>query len=363
VDGGHVTRVASENSGPLVAPGFLLFVRGGNLMAQRFDADRLLVSGNAAALAEHVWFNGYRWTPNASVSGNGLLVVQPGGEAARRQLTWFDLDGRVLGTVGAPGPFEQVVVSPDGKRALAVLSDESGLAFLWMYDLERGVASRFVSDVTAGGAAWSPDGREVAYSDMDGNVYVRAADGLSDARVLLKVVSANQRPTSWSADGKTLVIDRQNSGSWDLLTVPLAGDVTAQPLVATPAQETLGRVAPDGRSLAFISDETGRNELYVMPYPKGEKRRVSFSGAVEPFWLGRSGDLAWVNEGRLFAVSVGPAGPGPVRALLGGLFLGNAGGVSPSPDGKRLLVAMPVEGSGSGTLTLVTNWLEELRRR
>ncbi|MGE5347410.1 MAG: hypothetical protein ACM3JH_15755 [Acidithiobacillales bacterium] len=244
---GRMTRVSPENSGPLIAPGFLLFVRGGDLMAQRFDAGSLRLEGEAAIVAQHVWFNGYRWTANASVSDTGLLVAEPGGEATKSQLTWLDLDGRVAGTVGAPAPFDSIAISPDGRRALAVIPDESGTNHFWMYDLVRSVASRFAPDVTAGSAAWSPDGKQVAYSDMDGKIYVKAMNGLSEARLLIKVVSVNERPTSWSVDGETLVIDRQEPEGWNLMTVPLTGDPTPRPLVATPAQETLGRVSPDGK--------------------------------------------------------------------------------------------------------------------
>ncbi len=363
LSGGQVTRVSPENSGPLLAPGFLVFVRGGNLMAQRFDASSLRLDGDAAVLAQHVWFNGFRWTANASVSDTGLLVAEPGGEATKSQLTWMDLEGRADGTVGAPAQFQDLAMSPDGRRALAIIPDEDGVNHFWMYDLERSVASRFAPEATAGAAAWSPDGKQVAYSDMDGNVFVKATGGLSEARQLIKVVSVNQRPTSWTADGGTLVIDRQDPESWNLMTVSLAGNPAPRPLLATPAQETFGRVSADGKWLAFVSDETGRNEVYVMPFPNGEKEQVSSSGGDIPLWLGRSGDLAWSNEGRLMAARVGPGGPGPPRPLLGGVVVANRSAVASSPDGKRLLVAMPVEGSGSGTLTLVANWPVEVSKR
>ncbi|MGE5347411.1 MAG: hypothetical protein ACM3JH_15760 [Acidithiobacillales bacterium] len=100
-----------------------------------------------------------------------------------------------------------------------------------------------------------------------------------------------------------------------------------------------------------------------MPYPRGERQQVSSSGADAPFWLGRSGDLAWVSEGRLFAARLGPDGPAPARPLLGGVVVVNPGAVAPSPDGKRLLVAMPLEGSGSETLSLIANWPSEVSKK
>jgi len=359
-----VTRVSAENSGVLVAPGALVFSRNANLMAQPFDADRLALSGEAVTLAEKVWFNGYRWTLNAGVSDTGLLVVRPGAAASKSQLTWMDLDGRVLGKVGPPAAFAAVDVSPDGRRALAVLAEETGLQTLWMYDLERGVPSRFAADMDASDARWSPDGRQVAYSDVDGNLYLKATDGLSAARLVLKVEeSANQRPTSFTADGATLVFDRQEDAGWDLLTVALSGDPAVRPLVQTASNETLGRISPDGQWLALLSDETGRSEAYVRPFPKGERRQITSGGADELFWLGRSGELAWIRDGRVQAVAMSGPDAAKPRGLLGGLTVETPRAVAPSPDGKRLLVALPVDAAAADSLTLIANWPTELAKK
>ena len=140
----------------------------------------------------------------------------------------------------------------------------------------------------------------------------------------------------------------------------LAGNATLKPLIATAANELNGRVSPDGRWLSWISEETGRGEAYVMPYPNGEKRQVSSGGADDAFWLGKSGDLAWVRDGSLLAARIGADGPGASRPLLGGPVLANAQAVAAAPDGKRLLVAMPADGGSSGSLTLIANWPAEL---
>jgi hypothetical protein len=216
----------------------------------------------------------------------------------------------------------------------------------------------------AGDARWSSDGRQVAYSDLDGNFYLKATDGLSAARLVLKVEeSDNQRPNSFTADGATLVFDRQENAGWDVLTVALSGEPAVHPLVQTSANETLGRVSPDGRWLAWLSDETGRSEAYVRPFPKGERRQITSGGADELFWLGRSGELAWIRDGRVQAVAMtGPDAAKP-RALLGGLTVEAPRAVAPSPDGKRLLVALPVDAAAADSLTLITNWPSALAKK
>ena len=206
---------------------------------------------------------------------------------------------------------------------------------------------------------WSPDGRFIAFGDENGSLYVKASDGLSPARLVLKYDTSNQRATSFTLDGGTLIFAKQSAAGWDVLELPLAGKAV-RPLVATPANETLARMSPDGRWLAWVSDETGRPEVYVMAYPGGEKRQVSSSGADDTFWLGREGDLAWTRDGSLFVSRIGADGPGAPRPLLGGPALANAQAVAPAPDGKRLLVALPADGGSSGSLTLITNWPAEL---
>ena len=359
----HVTPVVAESSGVLVAPGFLVFTRNANLLARPFDAGSLKVAGEATTLAEKVWFNPYRWTANAAVSETGLLVVQPGSATSKSQLTWLDFEGKVLGKVGEAAAIDAVAVSPDGRHALAILLDETGHQSLWMYDLERAVPSRFVSDTSVGDASWSPDGRQVAYSDGDGNIYVKATDGLSPARVLLKTLSANQRVNSFTADGAAVVFDRQGETGWDVLKVVLSGEAAPSPLIQTPAQDTFGRASPDGRHLAWISDETDRPEAYVMPFPRGEKRQITSGGADDLFWLGRSGDLAWIRDGKVWATAMTGPGAGKPRPLLGELVVEKPRAVSPSPDGKRLLVALPTEGGGTGSLTLISNWPAELGKK
>jgi Tol biopolymer transport system component len=372
---GKTALVAQEHSGAVwVEPGFLVFASNGTLMAQRADEKSLRTSGDPVPLAEGIWFNAYRWTGNYSLSDTGLLVFEGGGLAAKSQLTWMDLDGKVVGTVGEPAPNMGLALSPDGHRALTSVPEPNGFRSIWMYDLTRGVASRFPADGPfAASPVWSPDGTQVVYGDGDGNLFSKASDGLSRARALIRVESANQIATSWSPDGSAIAFAHQDTKTgWDIWILPLSGDRKPYPLMVTSANEQSGRFSPDGKWLSYVSDESGRQELYVVPFPgPGEKRQVTSGGVDDAFWLGTSGELAYARGGKLFAVRVDRQGISDPRLLLGGRALRPPAGVAswqPSltastRDGKRLLVALPIGEDVSPAMTLVTNWPAELEKR
>jgi eukaryotic-like serine/threonine-protein kinase len=366
--------LASENSGGVwVQPGFLVFVRNGTLMAQRADAKSLRTVSEPVPLAEGVWFNAYRWAGNYSLSDTGLLVFEGGGLAAKSQLTWMDLDGKIVGTIGEPAPNTQLALSPDGRRALTSVPEPNGTRSIWMHDLTRGVASRFPTEGDADFPIWSPDGSQVVYGDGDGNLLAKASDGLSPARALIRVESSNQIATSWSPDGSTIAFAHQEGKTgWDIWILPLSGDRKPYPLVVTSANELWAKFSPDGEWLSYVSDESGRQELYVVPFPgRGEKRQVTSGGADDAFWLGTSGELAYAQGSKLFAVQVDRQGIGDPRLLLGGRMVRSPAGVSswqPSlttstRDGKRLLVALPIGEDVSPSMTLVSNWPAELEKR
>jgi len=370
---GKTTLVAKENSeGRYAEPGYLLFCREGNLMAQPMDAARLKTTGEAVPIAEHVRFVPLRWSGNFSVSRTGLLVFQSGAVARKGQLNWFDMDGKDLGKVGEPADFFSISLSPDATKASATLASGAGGALpeIWLYDLGRGVASKF----TFGNQGryfplWSPDGRQVAYGESAGGIRVKAADGTSEPKTLWPA-NTNTWPESWSPDGKFLVFRLQDpkTGGLDLWLLPLEGDAKARPLIATPAQETTASVSPDGRWLLYTSDESGRPEVYVVPFPGlGEKRQVSTGGAVRGFWLGdRQIGVVQPPDNKFFAVDVDISGSslavGAAHPLLGGKPLPRGPG-DVTRDGKRLLVAVPLDEDASPQISLVTDWAAELKKK
>jgi Tol biopolymer transport system component len=380
LDSGKTTIVAKEPSeGRYAEPGYLLFVREGNLMAQPFDASSAKTTGEAVPVAERVRFTPARWSGNFSVSQTGLLVFHSGGLARRSQLTWFDLEGRELGKVGEAGSVVSAAISPDGTRAAATTLGGPGgtTAEVWLYDLGRGVSSRFVF----GGQGsffplWSPDGRQVAYGDVGGGIAVKAADGTSEPKMLW-AAKTNTWPHSWSPDGKFIVFRLQDpkTGGLDLWLLSLEGKPEARPLIATPAEEGGASISPDGKWMVYVSNESGRREVYVVPFPgPGEKRQVSSAGGSFPGWVSdRQIFFVQPPDNKLFAVDVEARGPslsvGAARQLFGGKSLphGPLGALSiplsVTPDGKRLLMPVPIDEESSPLVRVVSDWTSELKKK
>ena len=365
-----ITLVAKENSGAIfVPPDTLAFVREGNLMAQRFDPKSLRVTGEAVPIAEKVLFNPNRWTGAFSFSDTGLLVYLSGAGIARARLTWFDVEGKELEAIGEPASIVEVALSPDMRRAAATVLGPTGVPNVWIYDLARGVGSRFVFEGdNSSSPVWSPDGRQIAYVDTENRISVKPADGATAARVLLAPTGPNRLLTQWIPDGSALLYWQQGPKNGDdVFLLPLAGG-EPHPILAAAANERDALVSPDGRWLLYNSDESGRTEAYVVSYPgRGGKWQVSPAGAL-------AGSAAWGYGGRRvlyvdpsgkpqgvdFSVANGNPTIGAPRPVFGGrTFFGPA---ALTPDGQRLLMAQPAEQSALSSLVLITDWSASLAR-
>jgi eukaryotic-like serine/threonine-protein kinase len=370
---GKSTLVARENSeGRFAEPGYLVFLREGNLLAQPLDRKSLKTTGPAVPIAEGVAFEAFRWIGKFTLSNTGRLVYQSNEAYRKSRLTWFDLDGKALGSVGEAANFFTVVLSPDARRVAAtVLGNKNARPEVRLYDMERGVGSRFTfGDHGANFPAWSPDGSAIAYGDPGSGVRVKAADGSSEAKLILPE-KANIWPLSWSADGKRMLLRIQDnqSGSVDLWDLPLDGESKPRKLFPTdPDELENGTISPDGKWLLYVSNETGRREVYVVPYPSlGEKRQVSTSGAVSGMWLGNNAILYnQPPDGRLFAVDVETQGGGLRLGAPRPIFGGKPpprGPFAATRDGKRLLVAVPVEDVASAQIRFISDWRTELAKK
>jgi len=374
LDSGKVSIVAKENSGGVFAqPGALLYHRGSTVFAQPMDANSLRLTGSATPIAEGVWFNIPRWVGHFTASDTGLLVFGGASPTQKYQLAWFDSDGARLAVVGEPEYFREqyVSVAPDGKTIAASIADPGGRSDIWLYDAARGIKTRLTFEAAGGyQPQWSADGKQIAYSDANSNVVIRATDGASPARTLLAQAQGNPENGGLSPDGRSLTLsyDQGRNGT-DIFLLSTSGGGAPQPMVVGPGNQRAGRFSPDGRWFSYVSDESGRDELYVIPFPgPGGKWQVSSGGASESVWLKNGGAIAYwqAGENRFYTVDFRTRGVeadiGAPRPLFGGRSIPNVA-MSPSPDGKRFLLAVPAEGAAPYTLTVVSNWQAILEPR
>jgi eukaryotic-like serine/threonine-protein kinase len=317
-------------------------------------------------IAEKVQFNPSRWNGGFAFSDNGLLVYQGGAGIPKARLTWFDQDGKDLGAIGEAAHFLETALSPDLRRVVATVWPGTGVPDLWMYDLVRGVGTRFTfSPQGATSPAWSPDGRQVAYTDTQNRIFVKAADGAGEPRAIVDVAGNNRQVTQWSPDGAGLVFWSQDpKNSLDIQYVPVAAGGTPRSLLSTPASEREGVISPDGHWLMYNSNESGRREQYVVSYPAiGGKWQVSTAGAVGGLWVDAGRRVLYADlDGRIMSVDVasqaGNLTIGSPRPIFGDRPV--TGPVSLAPDGRRILVAVPTEESLQSNLVVVTDWASAL---
>lgn len=356
------------------ADGRLLFVRDSALMAQPFDPETGVLRGEAERVAEEVLVDGTIWRAAFDVTDNGLMAYASGG-ITPWQAVWYDRSGKEVGTAGDRTlNLFAVRLSPDGTR----LASESGEANsdLWIYDLKRQVNTRFTFGPGASSApVWSPDGKWIVYTGVRGKngLFRRPANGTGQEELLLEGDAENRAPFDWSPDGKFILFgvgDLISSGqAWVL---PLAGDRKPVPLVQTPFVSTSARFSPDGHWVAYTSTESGRPEIYVIPFGGGAgKWQISSSGGTQPLWRRDGKELFyWSADNTVVSVPMTLKPGGIEVGAMHPLFrfsnpVGNVGILSPydvSADGQRfVLIVTPQQ--ATTPITLVTNWTEELKQK
>ena len=379
LDSSQYKLILKDDTYAVYASGHLLFWRDGALMAQPFDAQSLQLSGEAVPIAEQVQMNLSEVRAIFSASENGVLVFQRGSPtfgSAGTQLTWFERDGKREGRQGEPAFGASPHVSPDGQRVAAMIFDiQVGSTDIWLYDAALTRKTRFTFDPAFdSNPIWSPDGNRIAFSSdrrarLKYDLYVKDASGARDEEPLF-ASDEYKRPTSWSADGRFLAVTRADgpNGKGDIWVLPLSGERKPFPFIQTSQfDEERARFSPDGRFIAYDSDESGSRQVYVTSFPgPGGKLQVSTNGGEDPMWRRDGKELFFLSEGKLMAAEVKANGPG--------LEIGNAHllfdahtGFGPyahydvTPDGKRFIVAAYGEG-GSAPMNLVVNWMADLKK-
>jgi serine/threonine protein kinase/Tol biopolymer transport system component len=375
----------ASNWAPEYAPsadpstGYLLFMRRGTLLAQPFDNRRLELKRQATPVAEQVGDSGDGKGGYGafSASSNNVLVFWRSA-ASQRQLTWYDRQAKLLGTVGEPDDYQEVALSPNGTHV--ALSKGSGPASnIWLLDLSRDTSTRF----TFGSAidydpVWSPDGSHIIFSSGNG-LYQGFVNGAKDAELLLKS-SGFASADSWSRDGRFLlyqVVDPKTN--WDIWVLPLEGDKKPIPFLVTEFKEHDARFSPDGHWVAYDSNESGNYEIYVRSFAMnsagtaveaGSKWQISEGYGDQPCWRGDGRELYYrAQDGEVMAVEIvtnpkfKPGKPQPLgftpptSSSAGYLWDGTA-------DGRRFLVAAPktVPTSNAGEpYTVILNWQASLK--
>jgi Tol biopolymer transport system component len=367
--------VIAASSNVVIASDRLLFVRERTLLAQPFDLKRAAVSGDAVPIAEDVLYLGGARLGVFSASQDGLLAYQTGDVQRETELVWLDRQGQVVGQLGAGVLHRGIVLANDGEYAAAeVLDEATGASDVWIYDVSRGLRTRFTFDPNMDWfPVWSPDGRSIAFaSNRSGtnDIWVKEVGGASNERPLLEDPDNDVGPMSWSRDGRWIVMIRidpdNNSDIWALPTD--GGDPVA--LAASSFDESTPALSPDGRWLAYASDESGKSEVYVTTFPNPARRwQVSTDGGELPQWRADGRELFFIRpDGSLAAAEVDGTSDTFSVGEVGALFswaqtpaYGWPYGVT--GDGQRFLVNRSLTSTESAPLTLALNWDADLQVR
>jgi len=374
LDSKETKHVGSASSAPVyAAPGYLIFARNASLVAQRFDPQRLVLSGEPISLGEAPPPSGYTGAQRATASQNGTLA-HIGGGLPNTELQWFDRAGHATGSIPLPaGRYEGVRVSPDGKRFCVTRRSSASAADLWLVDLDRPVPTRF----TFGQAlnyyqAWSPDGNYIAFaSDRAGpeDIYVKPTSGAVEETPLLAAGALFKEPGSWSPDGRFILFEEPSEQTgWDLWMLPVEGDHKPVPYLRTPFDERAGIVSPDGRWIAYYSDESGKPEIYVQSFPTpGSKYQVSTGGTnlQAAAWVRGGKELIFLGgDGATIMAADVTTGPTFHAGAPHRLFELREDFVSMdvTPDGQRVLVVAPAGQGSASTITIEQNWAAGLKQ-
>jgi len=359
--------------------GHLLYVNDGTIFAVPFDPKRLEVKGSPVPVIQGLATSSSEGGAQYSFSNDGTLAYISGeGALPEYPILWVDRDGRTSSLWQVPGTYGQPRLSPDGGRlALSVLRDEE--LDIWVYDLKRGVATRLTFDEGYDGdQVWSPDGEYIVFSsDRDGgsNLYRKRADGSGETERLTESTTSLWA-SSWSSDGKLLTgmaLDK----SFDIWVMPTTDGAEPETFLASPFSEEFPMFSPDGRWIAYVSNESGRGEVYVRSYPPGGgKWQVSDGGGGQPLWSGDGRELFYRTDDGVMVADIEVSGDtfraGKPQTLVTGTFRGGASGLGMggygfpdydvTRDGRRFVMfPQEIEQIRLGQVTLVTRWFDELK--
>ncbi len=372
------TLVRGGTFGRYLPSGHLVFVNQGTLFAVPFDVDRLEVHGTPAPVLDQVSYNAAQGSAQLDFSQNGTLIYRSGGAGGGLlTVAWLDATGKTQPLLAKPGNYRRPSLSPDGQR----LALESGTD-IWVYDWQRDTMTRLTFTGNAYDPLWSPDGRYIAFLTVEEGMDVIRSDGSSKLQPLTQSKNL-QVPWSFTPDGKRLAFFQQDSKTaFDLWTMPLESDSAGlragkpEVFLQTPADERYPSFSPDGRWIAYVSDESGTYQVYVRAFPdKGGKWQISNSGGAYPMWSRNGHELffetldnhimvaAYTEKGDSFVADKPRAWS---EKQIGGI-VNNVKNVDLAPDDKRIVALMPVETAegqkAQNQVIFLENFFDELRRK
>jgi serine/threonine-protein kinase len=384
----HRILVRGARSAHYLPPGHIVYASRGLLLAAPFDVSRLVVTGPPVQVLDDVRV-GPLGAPQFAVSSTGLLAYIPGGEEnAQRSVAWVDRRGQQQHLSIPPRPYSSPVLSPAGDR-LALLISRGSKSDIWTYDFARGSLDRLTFRF-AFNPVWTPDGRQIAFGshvpltrelqqqmnfagDYRLSPFVQNVDGTETPKELLAQAGV-QFPFSWTPDGRVLAyVDGDFAGSrMDIWLLPVGGNAKARAFLSTPFDEIQPVFSPDGRWIAYVSNESGRYEVYVRPFPgPGGRSLISIGGGTEPRWSSDGRELFYRSGESMMVVAVTTAPrfrAAEPRQLFEGRYL--FGGTRPgapqydvTPDGRRFVMILEPERAAPPTrLHVILNAVEELKR-
>ena len=385
---GERKELFEGDSAQYLLTGHIVYALENNLFAIPFDLDRLEATGGPVPIVEGV----FRQTaPQYAVSESGTLVYVPGimdVAMPQRTLVWVDREGKEEPLSAPPNLYISPRISPDGKR-LALASLIGGNVDIWIWDFVRETMTRLTFDEANDlFPLWTPDGQRIVFAsnrEQPMSVYWKAADGTGKVERISSVTDRQNIPASWSSDGNTLVImERASIDNIDIGAMSMGDDKARMALLQEKYLEAQPRISPDGRWMAYISDESGQDEVYVRPFPEvesGGRWQVSTNGGDSPLWSPDGRELFYRNGDAVMVVSVRTEPTfsleTPTTLFSGTYVSSEMGATRPEfnpwdihPDGKRFLMIKPPQATGEAStegiprkINIVLNWLEELKER
>jgi serine/threonine protein kinase len=367
-------RIGAGSSAVSVSPSWLLYVRNSTLVAHSFDPDKASLSGDPIRIADQVATVGPGNVPGVggfSVSQNGVLAYRRALPPASTELTWYNRNGKKLGTVGEDAVYTSPALSPDGRRIAVGRVDASvGTRDIWVIDLARNVSSRFTFDKADDlNPLWSPDGSRIAYSSTRKaqslrDLFWKPAGGAGAEEAVLED-GDNKALEDWSPDGKLLLY---NVSSNYIAAVPVSGDRKPFPVLKAEFKQDHARVSPDGRWIAYVSRESGKDEIFVQNFPpSGGKWQISNNGGTEPSWRRDGKELYFLSGSKLKAVDIKASGSTFEAGIPKDLFevqldpTNRRNRYVPAPDGQRFLFVTVPKSVDTVPFVVVQNWQSALK--